>query len=129
MLVLDASALASWLLPDENGLDLAALAARHEVFAAPWLIWAEIRNILVVSERRGRIAAAVSDQALEVIGQLGIILDAVPSNAVVMALCRKHGLTAYDALYLELALRHGASMATLDAALKRAASAEGVTVV
>ncbi len=128
MLVLDASALASWLMPDEAGMDLAELAESHEVFAAPWLIWAEIRNILVVNERRGRIAAAVSDQALEMIGQLGILLDTAPSNAAVMTLCRKHGLTAYDALYLEMALREGAVLATHDVALRRAASAEGVAL-
>ena len=128
MLVLDASALASWLMPDEAGLDLVGLAGRHEVFAAPGLIWAEIRNILVVSERRGRVAPDISDQALEAIGQLGIVLDHAPSNAAVMALARKHGLTVYDALYLDLALREGAVLATHDAALKRAASAEGVTL-
>ena len=58
MLVLDASALASWLMPDEVGTDLAALAEAHDSFCAPWLLWAEIRNILIVGERRGRIPAA-----------------------------------------------------------------------
>lgn len=128
MLVLDASALASWLMPDESGVDLVDLAAQHEIFTAPWLIWAEIRNILVVSERRGRIASGISDQALEAIGRLGIVLDTDPSNTVVMALARTHRLTAYDAVYLELALRQRAVLATHDAALKRAASAEGVAL-
>jgi predicted nucleic acid-binding protein len=129
MLVLDASALAGWLMPDEVGIDLAAQAQRHEVFAAPMLLWAEIRNILIVSERRGRISAAVVDQALEAVDALGIQLDAAPSNAAVLYLCRKHCLTAYDALYLDLALREQAELATLDAALARAARAEGVTVI
>lgn len=127
-LVLDASVLAGWLMPDETGIDLQTLAAEHEVFSAPWLLWAEIRNILVVSERRARIRADIADQALEAIGALGIELDVTPSSAAVMALGRKHGLTAYDALYLELALRKGAVLATHDAALSRAASAEGVTL-
>lgn len=129
MLVLDASALASWLMPDETGVDLAGLARQHAEFAAPWLIWAEIRNILVVSERRGRLPAGIAEQALEAIGDLEITLDTNPSSAAVMDMSRKHGLTAYDALYLDLALRKGAILATLDAALRRAASAEGVTVV
>ncbi len=129
MLVLDASALASWLMPDETGADLAVLAENHAIFAAPFLIWAEIRNILVVSERRNRISTKVSDQALEAIADLGIVLDTTPSNAEVMRLCRQHGLTAYDALYLELALREAAALATCDAALKRAAWVEGVTVI
>lgn len=128
-LVLDASALAGWLMPDEEGPDLARLAAEHTVFAAPWLIWAEIRNILIVSGRRGRIPAGVVDQALEAVEALAVTLDTAPSNASVVALCRKHGLTAYDALYLELALRMGATLATRDGALRRAAGAEGVAVV
>ncbi|MGL5009931.1 MAG: type II toxin-antitoxin system VapC family toxin [Paracoccaceae bacterium] len=128
MLVLDASALAGWLMPDQAGLDLTALAAQHEAFAAPWLIWAEIRNILIVSERRGRIPAGIADQALEAIDGLGIVLDMTPSSAAVMGLSRRHRLTAYDALYLELALRKGAVLATLDAALARAALAEGVAL-
>ena len=128
MLVLDASALAGWLLPDEAGLDLVALSEQHAEFAAPWLIWAEIRNILLVSERRGRIPANVVEQALEAVDGLGLILDTSPSSAVVAGLCRAHRLTAYDALYLELALRKGATLATHDAALARAASAEGVAL-
>jgi predicted nucleic acid-binding protein len=129
MLVLDASALAGWLMPDEAGLDLAALADQHPEFMAPWLIWAEIRNIMIVSERRGRIPMATVEQALDAISDLGIVLDTTPSSAVVMGLCRTHRLSAYDALYLELALRKGAALATHDAALASAASAEGVTVV
>ena len=46
MLVIDASALVGWLMPDENGIDLPALAAEHEDIVAPWLLWAELRNIL-----------------------------------------------------------------------------------
>ena len=44
-------------------------------------------------------------------------------------LCRKHGLTAYDAAYLEIAMRDGLSMATVDEDLKRAAIAEAVEVL
>jgi predicted nucleic acid-binding protein len=129
MLVVDASALAGGLMPDETGMDLSALAGQHEIFMAPWLLWVEIRNILIVSERRGRIPASVVEQALEAIEALGIVLDTAPSNASVLALCRRHGLTAYDALYLDLALRHGAVLATRDMALAKAARLEGVVVV
>jgi predicted nucleic acid-binding protein len=44
-------------------------------------------------------------------------------------LCRRQGLTAYDAAYLELALRHRIALATADAALERAARAEGIDIV
>jgi predicted nucleic acid-binding protein len=128
-LVLDASALAGWLMPDEAGVDLAPLARDYPVFIAPWLLWAEIRNILIVAERRGRIGPGIVEQALEAIGDLGIVLDTAPSTAALLALCRTHRLTAYDALYLELALREGATLATRDTALARAATAEGLRVV
>ena len=128
MLVLDASALAGWLMPDENAIDLVALAAHHDAFIAPSLLWAEIRNILIVAERRGRMSREHVDLALETIGELGIVLDTAPSNASVLDLCRRHRLTAYDALYLDLALRENAELATLDTALAQAARAEGVQV-
>lgn len=128
MLVLNASALAGWVTPDEVGSDLIALAGRHDVFAAPMLLRAEIRNILIVGERRGRISEDCVNQALEKIDELGIALDTAPSSAAVLSLCRRHRLTAYDALHLDLSLRENAELATLDAALARAARAEGVTV-
>ena len=89
----------------------------------------EIRNILIVAERRGRIGPGIVEQALEAIGDLGIVLDTAPSPAALLALCRTHRLTVYDALYLDLALREGATLATRDAALARAATAEGIRVV
>ena len=60
---------------------------------------------------------------------LGIVLDSSPSGPAVIGLRRRHGLTGYDALYLDLALREDADLATLDAALARAARSEGVQVV
>jgi predicted nucleic acid-binding protein len=45
------------------------------------------------------------------------------------SLCRKHGLTAYDAAYLEIALRGGLGLATLDDDLRRAALAENVSLL
>lgn len=129
MLVVDASAVAGWLLPDEGGTDPAALLSGGEDVAAPWLFWAEIRNILVVAERRGRLPAGVAEQALSAVEDLGIALDTSPSGPAVIDLARRHGLTVHDALYLELALRRHGRLATLDAALGRAADAEGVAVI
>lgn len=128
MLVIDASALVGWLMPDENGIDLPALAAEHEDILAPWLLWAELRNILVVSERRGRIPLGAADQITDAVDALGIVLDTAPAGSVVLELARRHRLTVYDALYLELALRRGATLASLDAALLAAARAEAVVV-
>ncbi|ABA81580.1 PIN domain-containing protein [Rhodobacter sphaeroides] len=127
-LVVDASAVAGWLLPDENGPDLAALVATHADFLAPWLLWAELRNILIVTERRGRLPQGLADQLIEAVEGLGILLDTAPSNAGVLSLARRHGLTVYDALYLDLAQRRGAMLSTLDAKLAQAARAEGVSL-
>lgn len=102
-------------MPDEAGSDLLLLAGRHDVFTAPTLLSAEIRNILIVAERRGRISREQVAQAIETIGDLGIMLDAAPSSAAVLGPCRRHGLTTYDALYLELALHENAEVATLGA--------------
>jgi predicted nucleic acid-binding protein len=128
MLVVDASAVAGWLLPDEDGADPAALIAGNEEIAAPWLFWAELRNILVVNERLGRIPAGIVELAVEAVEGLGIALDTAPSGPGVLDLARRHRLTVYDALYLELALRGGGRLATLDAALRRSAEAEGIAV-
>jgi predicted nucleic acid-binding protein len=46
----------------------------------------------------------------------------------ILGLARAHALTAYDAAYLDLALRRGLPLATLDDDLKKAASAVGVTL-
>ena len=58
-----------------------------------------------------------------------IRIDGEPDSATVLALARKHGLTAYDAAYLELARRMAVPLATLDNALAAAAVADGVAVV
>lgn len=129
MLIIDASALIGWLMPDESGPDLQAELARHDELVAPWLLWVELRNILLVSERRGRLPAGMAEQIVETIDGLGIRLDATSSGPVVFDLCRRHGLTAYDGLYLEAALRHGGPLVTLDRALRQAAAAEGVSVI
>ena len=126
MLVVDASAVAGWLLPDEIGPDLATLSSRYQVFVAPWLLWVEFRNILIVSERRGRLPNGFADRAIEAVDGLGIMLDPNPSNATTLALARRHHLTIYDALYLELAVRKSGDLVTLDKALAKAAQAEGI---
>lgn len=127
-IVVDASALASLVLPDEAGDALAALLGESEP-VAPGLLWAEIRNLLLMAERRQRIGPGVLEQALAALDALGIAPDTAPVSDQVIRLARQHGLTVYDALYLELALRLGAPLATADVALRRAAGCEGVALV
>jgi predicted nucleic acid-binding protein len=60
---------------------------------------------------------------------LAISLDRAPDEIIVLTLARRHRLTVYDAAYLEVAVREGLPLATLDAGLARAATAEQVPLI
>ena len=126
-IVLDACTVASWVLPDETPSSLEAVA--DAPLAAPWLFWAKLRNILVIAERRSRIPAGMAEMHLDAVASFAIALDVTPVEAVVLSLARAHRLTVYDALYLELALRRGARLATIDGPLAAAARARGVALL
>lgn len=128
MLVVDSSVLLSALLPDEEGPDLKKLFTEHDEIIAPSLLWVELRNIVLSAERRQRLDRTMADALLDTLDDLGIALDHSPDSDRVLRLARRHDLTAYDALYLELAIRTGATLATLDKALRRAAKAEGLSL-
>lgn len=111
--------------------DVAALTRaklRNEGALVPALWWFEVRNVLVINERRGRISETDADRTLREWRQLDLTLDRSPDETVVIALARRHRLTLYDAAYLELALRERLELATLDAALAEAARREGIAV-
>lgn len=129
--VLDASVTASWCLRDESAraADAALDRLLEDEAVAPALWWFEVRNILVVSERRGRIEPTDTDLFLSDLARLPIRIDSGLNDRQVVALARKHGLTAYDAEYLELAIRLDAPIATLDRALTRTARLEGLGLV
>ena len=95
----------------------------------PTLWWFEVRNILIVNERRGRIEPTDSDMFLNDLTRLPIRIDGGPDERLVVALARKYRLTVHDAAYLDLAVRLTAPMATLDRALADAAQAEGLELV
>jgi predicted nucleic acid-binding protein len=89
-------------------------------------------NVLVLAERTERVTAAKTEQFLARLADLPIALDhrdADQGFTAVLGLARLYGLTAYDAAYLELALREGLSLATLDGPLRNAASKAGVALV
>jgi predicted nucleic acid-binding protein len=129
--VVDASVAACWLLPDEGNAraDIAYARFPQDSAIAPALWWFEMRNIFITNERRGRIDAGKTSRALSLLGGLPIRMDHEPDETALMTLARTHQLTAYDAAYLELALRQNLPLATLDGDLTRAARAEGVTVI
>ncbi len=126
--VLDCSVGVSWFFEDEQTAETQALLERvgveGAVVPALWMI--EVANAVVIGERRKRIRPGIGDAILAQIRTLDIEIDAgvtYENIGGVMALCREHGLTAYDGVYLELARRRALPIATLDKALKRAAKA------
>jgi len=93
------------------------------------LWWFEVRNGLVMGERRGLLTEGRTARFLRELSRLAIIVDGVPDDSGVLTLARRGRLTVYDASYLELAVRKDFPLATLDKALTDAARAEGVSLV
>lgn len=129
--VLDASVALAWAFEDEGGdypkLVLEALGRGEAVTSSLWPL--EVANGLVAAERRGRIAAADSSRFAGLLLALPIVIEPLHRRRVFEAtrlLARSRGLSVYDAHYLELALRLGVPLATLDRSLQTAAEAEGV---
>lgn len=127
--VVDASVAAAWFLPDEATpfTEAALLAsATSEVWVpALWLL--EIGNLFVSAQRRKRITAAQRQSLVQAAAALRLRVDREPVDMVALdALAAQHGLTTYDATYLELALRRALPLATLDAALLKAMAGAGV---
>ena len=75
--------------------------------------------------RRGRSTESHATRFFLELGRLPIAIDREQDSDLVLALARTHGLTAYDAAYLETALRHGVPLATLDQRLAAAARQQG----
>ena len=86
----------------------------------------EVRNALLIAERRGRLPPGGAEAHLDRLARLPVLTDGDADLSAAFALAVAHGLTFYDALYLELAARRGAALATLDARLARAAASEGI---
>lgn len=128
MFVLDASVTIVWAMRDEEH-PLATLAARDLELgqaAVPTIRWYEVRNILLVNERRKRISAEDSAKFLSELSELPIEIEDISAHSDLSDLARLHALTVYDAAYLDLALRLNLPLTTLDKALRTAAEAAGL---
>jgi predicted nucleic acid-binding protein len=131
MLVVDASVVLAWCFEDEataaTELLLDEVAASGAI--APGLLLLEVANVLVAGERRGRLTEAHAVRLVALLGDLPIDVDpGSPDLGRLVAVARRHELSSYDAAYLELAERTGASLATLDRPLAEAARSAGVEV-
>ena len=125
--VLDASITACWAFEDEDHPTAATALERlrTDEGCAPNLWWFEVRNTLIVNERRKRLTENDTAMFLRGLARLGVTIDRSPEEAGLLALARQHRLTVYDAAYLELALRRNLPLATLDEQLLRACKAAG----
>ena len=130
--VMDCSIAGALGLPDELSHRaekfLEVILTDAEVWVPP-LWWYEISNLLVAAMRRRRLTQAAMTHLAELYSSLPVRTDAPPSPAISSAMQKlaiQHGLSAYDAAYLELAHRLGTGLATLDRDLERAARSSGV---
>ncbi len=129
-MVIDASLAAAWLLPDEQSatadrilLDLSGMTA-----SVPSIFWHEVRNIVLVAERKGRLSAGEAYLCMLQLRRLPLEDAGQGSDHAVLALATAHSLTAYDAAYLALALSKACPLATMDKALATGARKEGISV-
>jgi predicted nucleic acid-binding protein len=134
-LVVDCSVVLGWLLPDERSPVTARLLDRvtDEGALVPALWPTELANALLVAERRGRITGEQRSAALDEVADLPIAIDertaALAFSRQASSLAEAHGLTVYDATYLELARRERLPLASLDRALRSAAGRVGVALL
>jgi predicted nucleic acid-binding protein len=129
--ILDASVTACWAFDDEDHptAKLALTRLRGDEAVVPALWWFEVRNTLIVNERRGRLADSDTAVFLRTLSRLPITVDRSPDESDVLTLARRYRLTVYDASYLELARRQNAPLASLDKDLLAAARDQKVALM
>lgn len=131
--VLDNSVVMAWSFEDEANpyadTVLDAFQASRAIVPTLWPL--EVANALLVGERRKRITQADSLRWVQILGALPIAIDDATNRHVwtlTLSLARDQVISAYDAAYLELAVRLNLPLATLDKKLKDAATAVGVSL-
>lgn len=132
--VIDTSVALSWCYADEESPLTRQLLRdlEHDEAHVPTIWLSEIANAVLVGERRGRLTSAAAAQFMSLLGALPINVDDSVDLSAIDALTvvgRIHGLTAYDAAFLELAMRLGVPLAALDNRLRNAATAAGVELL
>ena len=132
--VIDNSVVMTWCFKDEtsqyadNVLDCLELSTGF----VPSIWPLEVCNVLLVAERKGRIGEADSIRFIALLTELPIIVEQEPPERMfkeIFALAREHKLSSYDAAYLDLAMRKGLPIATLDNNLIAAAKRSKVPVL
>ena len=130
--VLDSSVALSWCFPDENGPQARDLLqqASSQIILVPSLWHIETTNVLGLAFRKRRLNDAELETALRVLSLLAVHTDTLsPTPAALLILMQDYELTAYDALYLELAMRRQLPLATFDRSLAAAAKRAAVPLI
>jgi len=132
--VLDNSIVMAWCFEDEsNALADTVLEQMETKLAIVPAIWPlEVGNVLLVAERRGRLSEADSSRFLSMLANLPIqseIETRQRAMSDILFLAREYKLSTYDASYLDLAMREGVPLASLDKGLRRAATQCQVSLV
>jgi predicted nucleic acid-binding protein len=135
-LVLDNSVAMLWLLPQSNPAGvpvaekvLAGLLSGRGHVPSLWAL--EAANVIARSQRQDKVTQAQASEFISLLDELDLDVDPATAQHALhetLELARQFGLSAYDAAYLELALRKGLPLATLDAKLLAAAEKAGVLV-
>ena len=132
--VLDASMALAWCFADEatdySNAVHASLADNTALAPSIWPL--EVANVLVLAERRGRLTEAQREHWLDFARDLPVEIITPISTRIFVAIARlatDQQLTIYDAAYLDLALREGLPLASLDNRLRAAADNVGVALV
>jgi predicted nucleic acid-binding protein len=133
-MVLDSSATLAWVYADEITEPIRHVFSLVSENGAgvPGLWKIEVANILEMGARRGRHDAAFRNSTLADLALLPFSVDTETDRqawGATLHLSERHHLTSYGAAYLELALRRGLPLASLDAELRGATQAEGVVVL
>jgi len=132
--VLDASVAVAWCFDDESDSESASILdqLQDEAAIAPAIWPLEVANALRNGERRGRLEPGDSLRFTELLGELLVEVEPLTLRRAlnsVLFVAREYDLSAYDAAYLELAIREGCPLASLDRALRAAAERAGVALV
>jgi predicted nucleic acid-binding protein len=129
--VIDNSVIMAWCFRDVGGgyadAVLSRLVDTEALVPGIWPL--EVANVLVAAERRGRLKEADSTRFLALLADLPLrVIQESPKRITgeILALARETGLSSYDASYLDLAMREGEPLATLDEGLRKAAAKVGV---
>ena len=129
--VLDCSITMTWCFADEatSSTDtlLESLVDVQAIVPGIWPL--EVANVLLVAEKRGRLTEVDASRFLSLVQTLPVTVDGATSQRALretLSLAREQNLSSYDAAYLDLAIREGIPLATLDEGLRAAATQIGV---